>query len=188
VTRFVSNVTASLAYRNTQQTTLSVSATPDAPDDRRVVSSYGYIPSLQLDWGPTGRLRTNVGGELRVSTDSVPGSSAETRVQRFVVDVSRPFVLPPRFGARQPVRAQVTWEREFNSTYVLVASATQRSRLADAGRSALNVNVSTEVAQDFGFRLQAARVISYDNNYNTRFSTFVVTATFSLTYYAGQLQ
>ena len=69
----------------------------------------------------------------------------------------------------------------------LGASGT-RSRLADNGRQAITLNADTDVADNVTFSLQSARIVTFDNNLNRRFTQYVLTATLQLSFFAGELR
>jgi transcriptional accessory protein Tex/SPT6 len=63
-----------------------------------------------------------------------------------------------------------------------------QSRLADAGRQAITFNAETDVADNVTFSLQSARIVTFDNNLNTRLTQIVLSATLQISFFAGTLK
>ena len=68
------------------------------------------------------------------------------------------------------------------------ASETNRSRLSDNGRRAFNLNADTDFADNLTGSFTMSRVISFDNNFNRRFTQTVITAVLNIRFFAGELK
>jgi hypothetical protein len=67
-------------------------------------------------------------------------------------------------------------------------AAGKRSRLADNGREAININADADVAENLTFSVNGARIITFDNNLNRRFSQIVFTAVLQVSFFAGEIK
>ncbi len=117
--------------------------------------------------------------------DSLPGSVARGRSSDLVADVSRSLRLPRRW-LTSPVRARVSYQETLAESDVSNATAAGlRSRLTDNGRRTVNLNFDTDVSETTTFSLQAARVLSFDRNFDRRISQTLVSAVFQMQFFAG---
>ena len=66
------------------------------------------------------------------------------------------------------------------------AEAEKASRLADNGRNAVNLSVESDPAPNVKFSLLGSRVISFDNNFNRKFSQYILSIAVTLSYFAGE--
>ena len=118
--------------------------------------------------------------------DSLPGSLTRGRASDFVADVSRSVGLPRRWGIAAPMRARASYQSTLAESDVSnVAVFAQRSRLTDNGRRTVNLNLDTDVSETTTFSLQAARVLTFDRNFDRRISQTLVSAVFQMQFFAG---
>jgi hypothetical protein len=68
------------------------------------------------------------------------------------------------------------------------SAAAKQSRLADNGRQAINLNADADVAENLTFSLTGARIVTFDNNLNRRFSQIVFTAVLQVSFFAGEIK
>jgi hypothetical protein len=69
-----------------------------------------------------------------------------------------------------------------------VAVAAQRSRLTDNGRRVIGFSADADVSTDMTFGLQASRLVSFDRNFNRRFTQTVLSAVLELKFFGGALR
>jgi len=121
--------------------------------------------------------------------DSLPGSIAESRSRDLNADVSRGIKMPERWKLKNDLRTRLSYQQSSAQSWVQNQSATaKRSRLADNGRQAINVNADADVAENLTFSLTGARIVTFDNNLNRRFSQIVFTAVLQVSFFAGELK
>jgi hypothetical protein len=182
-----SQFVATVGLSNSLQSSFSPAETDDGEDDERVTRTESMPMSAVLGWNIRGPVITTFTYRTEHTTDSVPGSVTTTNREVFTVDVNRSFRMPESWGPRTLLRTRLGWQQEVQSSYVSVGGP-QRSRLADNGRQALNLHLETDVASNVSMGLQVTRVITYDNNFNRRFSQFVMTAAFTLRHQIGEIR
>jgi hypothetical protein len=86
---------------------------------------------------------------------------------------------------RSRMRAAFDWSKSRSSSYISVLSSPEPSRLADNGTTRFNISAASDIAPSLGFRLQAPRSVTFDNNYNRKFSQFFLTAQFTYVFQKG---
>jgi hypothetical protein len=184
---FISNVAANIGYNRTRQLTFVPADNPETPGDRRIGLTSSYPVSTAISWDFRGQMVTGFGMNLTDRVDSLPGSITTSHTRGLNADASRIFRLPETWKTRGGVRARMTWQQEVTTTHVSLTSARDRRRLADNGRTYVSLNADTGFSQNLLFKLQAARIVTFDNNYNRRVSQFIITVGLTLQYLAGDL-
>lgn len=187
---FITSIGASAGLIETRQRSIAPSGTPLVPDDIRTTRLLTYPFSMNVEWAERGMLRTSFTMSSRFQTDSLPGSVADSRGRELSADLSRSFKLPVGWQLKSSLRTHLSYQQSNTQSYVqnaLGASGT-RSRLADNGRQAITLNADTDVADNVTFSLQSARIVTFDNNLNRRFTQYVLTATLQLSFFAGELR
>jgi hypothetical protein len=123
-------------------------------------------------------------------SDTLPGAVTKARVQEWSLELAKPFPLPASWRARSPLRARASYqETSAHSVVSNVAVATQRSRLTDNGRRVIALSADADLATDMTFGLQASQLVSFDRNFNRRFTQTVLSAVLELKFFgsAGNL-
>jgi hypothetical protein len=59
--------------------------------------------------------------------------------------------------------------------------------LTDNGRSQIILNADTNLADDISFSLQASRVVTFDRNFNRRFTQTLLSAVLNIQFFGGAL-
>ena len=59
------------------------------------------------------------------------------------------------------------------------------SRLTDNGRYTFNIGADTDVSETASFSLTGARTVTYDENFNRRFTQTVISAVLHLQFFGG---
>jgi hypothetical protein len=145
----------------------------------------------------TGSITWNVGTGLMTSfglgsthrVDSLPGSVAESRSRDLNADISRAIKAPARWGIRNDIRTRLSYQQSSAQAWVQNENAaTKSSRLADNGRQAINLNADADVAENLTFSLTGARIVTFDNNLNRRFSQIVFSAVLQVAFFAGEIK
>ena len=82
----------------------------------------------------------------------------------------------------------LSYPRTETQSYVSnLAALSQRSRLTDNGRSQISLNADTNLADDISFSLQASRVVTFDRNFNRRFTQTLLSAVLNIQFFGGAL-
>jgi hypothetical protein len=121
--------------------------------------------------------------------DSLPGSVTSSRARDVSADASRSFKLPAGWQMRSALRARLGYQQTSAVSDVSngVAAGLQ-SRLADNGRQAITLNADTDIAENLTFSLQSARIVTFDNNLNRRFTQVVLSAVLQIKFFAGEMR
>jgi cell surface protein SprA len=186
----VTSIGAQVGARRTEVT--SHVPSDAGADGRSAAQSRSLQHSLPINasitWNLGGDLTTAGGFNLSSREDERPGSRTEGTSRDWSAAVSRSFRGLERWNLESDIRARVGWQVTNSSTFVDGGAGTARSRLADNGRRALNLNADTDLSQTMNFSLQAARIVTFDRNYDRRFTQTVVAAVLSLRFFAGELR
>jgi hypothetical protein len=122
-------------------------------------------------------------------TDTLPGAVTRARARDMSVELGKPFALPASWRARSPLRTRVSFQETLARSVVSnVAVAAQRSRLTDNGRRVIGFSADADVSTDMTFGLQASRLVSFDRNFNRRFTQTVLSAVLELKFFGGALR
>ncbi len=187
--RVLTSLAASVRYLNTRQSSVVPSAVEGTPADVRVSRVNSYPVNGSITWNVGTGLMTSFGIGTTHRLDSLPGSIAESRSRDVNADISRAIRMPARWKLKNDLRTRVSYQQSSAQSWVQNQSAaSNRSRLADNGRQALNVNADADVAENLTFSLTGARIITFDNNLNRRFSQIVFTAVLQVSFFAGEIK
>jgi hypothetical protein len=157
-------------------------------DERRAIRVRTY---------PLGLSAVTTRGELSLQasmattyrSDTLPGAVTKARAQEWSLELGKPFPLPSSWRTRSPLRARASYqETSAHSVVSNVAVATQRSRLTDNGRRVIAVSADADLASDMTFGLQASQLVSFDRNFNRRFTQTVLSAVLELKFFGGALR
>jgi hypothetical protein len=182
----IGGFSTNVGYRQTRQTTIDRGGEVGAGEpDERTGRVWDYPTNASITWAFLGNVRTGAGYTRQRRIDTLPGSVTESLTEGYSADVQRQFRLPSTWGLPGDLNARLNWSREAATTFVSVRGDDVRSRLADNGRSALSGSAETQVASNLRFQLQLSNIVSYDNNFNRKFSQLVVTTVFTLEFFAN---
>jgi hypothetical protein len=187
--KYVTRFTVNAGVDFTQNATSSPGEAPDEPGDHRFTRILTYPKfSSTIIWTDKGSLVTTLGYAAMHRVDSLPGSITNTNTQEFTGNASRSFRLPPGWGVPYPIQSALSWDYATSASFVSVTASTKPSRLSDNGRSAISLSANTPLAPNLKFTLSGSRVITFDNNLDTKFSQYVLTIVFTLEYFAGDIR
>ena len=187
--QYISSFTASARFVLTHQRSAVPSISTLLPADIRTSRVMSYPLGASIVWNDVGGLTTgfSVGSSYRV--DSVPGSVTDSHSHDISADASRSFKLPAEWQMRSALRTRFGFQQTTSVSDVsngLVAGL--RSRLADNGRQAITLNADTDIAENLTFSLQSARIVTFDNNLNRRFTQIVLSAVLQIAFFAGEMR
>ena len=121
--------------------------------------------------------------------DSLPGSVGQSQSSDLSADVSKAFALPAAWKKDRLLRARVSYQQTETQSYVSnIAAIGARSRLTDNGRHAFSINAGTDLAEDVSFSLQGSRVVTFDRNFNRRFTQTVFSVVLNIGFFGGELR
>ena len=162
----------------------------DAPPELGAnrVRTYRLLPSLV--WA-LGGLSTSGGFTVTQRDDSRPGSATEGETRDLNVELGKNFAIPARLSARRPVlRTRLSYQQSHTTNFVFSSNAAgadvQGVRLADNGRSSINFNGETALAENVVGSLVASHVLNFDELSNRRFTQTVFSAVMQIQFYGGQ--
>jgi cell surface protein SprA len=186
---YITSVTASARYVLTHQRSEVPSVSALLPADIRTSRVVSYPLGASIVWNDIGNLTTGftVGSTYRV--DSVPGSVTDSRANELTADASRTFKLPATWQMKSALRARLGFQQTTSVSDVSNGlAAGLQSRLADNGRQAITLNADTDIAENLTFSLQSARIVTFDNNLNRRFTQIVLSAVLQISFFAGEMR
>jgi hypothetical protein len=181
----ISTVDVNTGVSVTRQESFAPSETETGAGDERVSVTRRYPFNAVISWRDNGALLTDFEYSRSSNVDSVPGSSTLTRSSTVGLRVTRSFAMPQSWRMRSKLRATFGWRKERSSSYISVQNSPEPSRLADNGSTRLDLNAESELAPQLRFSLLGSRVVTFDNNYNRKFSQFFLTAAFSFIFQTG---
>jgi hypothetical protein len=187
LTWLISNISATVRAVHTRQAFVSPSETAGGPVERRATRLRTY-PATVTFTGPENDLSLSFGFTRSERTDSLPGSAGESRSSDGTADITKAFPLPASWKLPGGLRTRFSYQRAETRSYVSnLASTSLRSRLTDNGRSAVSLNADTDLAENMSFSLQASRVVTFDRNFNRRFTQTLVSAVLNIQFFGGAL-
>jgi hypothetical protein len=120
-----------------------------------------------------GRAGLSVGSHFARTNrvDSLPGTVARSGIDELGFDFGRSFHVPESLGLglRSDVRTRAGFARNRLTTYVTDPLSGLRSRLADNGKTQLNLTADSNVSDNLVLTLQGSHIVTFDNNLNRRF-------------------
>jgi hypothetical protein len=184
---YLSNVSATVRAVHTRQLFLSPSETLNGAVERRATRFRTYPATLTLN-GPGNDLSLTLGFARTERADSLPGSAGESRSNDATAQIRKAFPLPASWNLPGGLRTQFTYQRAETRSYVSnLAASSLRSRLTDNGRNQFSINADTDLADDVSFSLQASRVVTFDRNFNRRFTQTLISAVLNIQFFGGAL-
>jgi hypothetical protein len=187
LTWLLSSVSATVRAVHTRQAFVSPAETPDRAMERRATRLRTYPATLTLN-GPGDDLSLTLGFTRSDRSDSLPGSAGESRSTDGSADVTKAFPLPASWKLPGGLRTRLSYQRTETRSYVSnLAASSLRSRLTDNGRTAISLNADTDLADDISFSLQASRVVTFDRNFNRRFTQTLISAVLNIQFFGGAL-
>jgi hypothetical protein len=185
LTWLLSSVSATVRAVHTRQAFVSPSETPGGPVERRATRLRTYPATLTVN-GPDNDLSLTLGFTRTERADSLPGSAGESRSTDGSADIVKSFPLPSSWNLPGGLRARLAYRRSETRSYVSNLAATSlRSRLTDNGRNEFSINADTDLADDVSFSLQASRVVTFDRNFNRRFTQTLISAVLNIQFFGG---
>ncbi len=180
-----SSISTSARYLNTRQAFAAPSAVVGAPTELRAtrIRSWPLTASAVTMWGD---LSLSAAVARSERTDSLPGSVGTSSSSDLTTDVARAFALPASWKLKSNLRTRMSYQRTEAQSYVSnVAAASARSRLTDNGRTSFSLSAGTDVAENATFSLQGSRVVTFDRNFNRRFTQVIVSTVFQIQFFGG---
>jgi hypothetical protein len=189
--RFISAVISSLGANAGLRRTLTTSRVPGdvtgGVTEESRTETRSYPLNLSVAWG-FGGLSTAAGYTRTMREDARPGSIGDGSSHELALDFGKSFRAPVTWNLRSDIRTRVGFQRSRSQNFVVNGSTGKRSALADNGRTAFSLNADSDVAENMAFSLQGSRVVSFDRNFNRRFTQTVITAVLNLQFFAGELR
>jgi hypothetical protein len=181
----VSNVSATVRAVHTRQAFVSPGDTPGDLAERRAMRLRTYPATLSFT-GPGDDLSVTFGFTRTDRADSLPGSAGESRSTDGSARIAKAFPLPASWNLPGGLRTQLFYQRTETRSYVSnLAASSLRSRLTDNGQNRFSLNADTDLADDISFSLQASRVVTFDRNFNRRFTQTLFSAVLNIQFFGG---
>ncbi|MFL5577558.1 MAG: cell surface protein SprA [Gemmatimonadaceae bacterium] len=166
----------------------------DAPDQHGAnrVRSYRLLPSAVFSHLG---VSTSGGFSLTRRDDSRPGSSTEAETRDVSLELGKTFPIPRRFTTRgNSLRTRLGYQQSTTTSFVFSASdpaadapGNRGVRLADNGRSSVNFNGETDLAENVTGSLVFSRILTFDDQTNRRFTQTVFSAVLQMQFFAGEM-
>ncbi len=183
----ISNVALTARAVHTRQSFSSPADSPETSAERRSTRARTYPVSFTV-LGRSDGLSLSLGYSWSSRVDSLPGSVGDSRSTDATADLTRTFPLPRSWELPGGLRTRLSYQHNETRSYVSnLAVSTLRSRLTDNGRTAVSLNADTDLADNMTFSLQASRVVTFDRNFNRRFTQTVLSAVLNIRFFGGVL-
>lgn len=183
----LSNVSATVRAVHTRQAFVSPPETADGALERRATRLRTYPATLTLN-GPGDDVSLTLAFTRSDRADSLPGSAGESRSTDGTAFITNAFRLPASWNLPGGLRTRLSYRQTETQSYVSnLATLSQRSRLTDNGRNEISLNADTDLADDVSFSLQASRVVTFDRNFNRRFTQTLISAVLNIQFFGGAL-
>jgi hypothetical protein len=187
LTWLLSSISVTARAVHTMQSFVSPPETPAGQLERRATRLRTYPATLTLN-GPGDDLSLTLGFTRSARSDSLPGSAGESRSTDGTAHITKAFPLPASWKLPGGLRTRLFYQRTETRSYVSnLAASSLRSRLTDNGRNSISLNADTDLADDVSFSLQASRVVTFDRNFNRRFTQTLISAVLNIQFFGGAL-
>ena len=184
-TSLLSSISATVRAVQTRQAFVSPPDIEAGDFERRITRLRSYPATLTMN-GPDNDLSITLSFSRSDRADSLPGSAGESRTIDGGADLTKAFPLPASWKLHSGLRTRIAYTQSETQSYVSnLASLSQRSRLTDNGRQALSLNADTDLADNISFSLQASRVVTFDHNFNRRFTQTLLSAVLNIQFFSG---
>jgi hypothetical protein len=187
LTWLLSSVSATVRAVHTRQAFVSPPETSGRPVERRATKFRSYPATLTLN-GAGDDLSLTLAFTRSDRSDSLPGSAGESRSTDGEAHITKAFPLPASWNLPGGLRTRFSYQRSETRSYVSnLAALSQRSRLTDNGRNHISLNADTNLSDDVSFSFQASRVVTFDRNFNRRFTQTLISAVLNIQFFGGAL-
>jgi len=171
-----------------RQSFLAPSELTGAPSELRATHVRSW-PLSASAVSAIGAVTMSAAFERRDRIDSLPGSVTEGSTRELTADLGKSFGLPKNWAIKNSLRTRASFQRTETRSFVSNDRAEEnRSRLTDNGRRAISLNADTDLADNMTFSLQGSRVVTFDRNFNRRFTQTVFAAVLQLQFFGGALR
>jgi hypothetical protein len=188
ISPFISSVGGRAGFRRTTRSTLAPAFSAGADVDRTSDRARSYPLNLSVAWEFLGGFTTAASYNVTLTESWRPGSLANGRTHDYGGELAKTFA--PRKAWRLPgdLRTHIGFQRSQNESRVASITTGSSSRLTDNGRYTFNLGADTEVSQTVSFSLTGARTVTFDENFNRRFTQTVISAVMNLQFFGGNLR
>jgi hypothetical protein len=187
--QYITSFTANVRLAVTRQRSAAPSVSTLLPADIRTSRVLTYPFGASVVWNDVGGLTTGFSFGSTFRVDSMPGSVIDSRAHDISADASRAFKLPADWQMKSALRTRLGFQQTTSVSDVSNGLAVGlRSRLADNGRQAITLNADTDIAENLTFSLQSARIVTFDNNLNRKFTQVVLSAVLQIAFFAGEMR
>ena len=177
---FVSGVAGQAGFRRTARTTQSPGFTSGSGVDRTRDRSRNYPLNLSATWEVLGGFTTAASYNTNLSESFRPGSVIESRSHEYGGEVSKRFAPRPAWRLPGGLQTRVGFQRTQGQSLVRSFAPESTSRISDNGRYSFNLGADSDFSQSMSFSLTGARTVTFDRNYNRRFTQTVLSAVLHL--------
>lgn len=189
--RFISALISSIGANAGWRRTLTTSRVPGdltgGVTEESHTETRSYPVNMSVAWG-FGGLSTAAGYTLTTRDEERPGNIGDGNSRDLALDLGKSFRPPTTWNLRSDIRTRLGFQRSRSQNFVVNGATGKRSALADNGRTAFSLNADSDVAENMSFSLQGSRVVTFDRNFNRRFTQTVITAVLNLQFFAGELK
>ena len=184
----VTNVSLTARAVRSRQAFISPPGFAGAPPELRATRISSYPVTFSATTGP-GNASLSAAFSRTDQLDSLPGSIGQSSRSDLSAALTESFPLPASWQLRSGLRTRVSYQQSETQSYVSnVAAIGERSRLTSNGRRAFTLNADTDVAENATFSLQASRVVTFDRNFNQRFTQTLLSAVLNIQFFGGALR
>jgi hypothetical protein len=125
---------------------------------------------VSIDWGILGGLSSSAEYNLSTRDDSRPGVRIAGNTHTAAAELRKVFRAGSIAGLSQDVRTQLSFRSSRTISEVSGSQVGQSSRLVDNGRYSLGFSADSDVSDTMVLSLGASQVVTYDHNFNRRFT------------------
>jgi hypothetical protein len=188
VASFLSSVGARAGLRRTSRSTLVPAFTVGSEVDHTSDRSVSYPLNVSFAWEMLGGFTT--GASYNVTRNEIfrPGSIGTGNTHEYGAEIGKVFA--PRRAWRLPgdLHTRIGFQRSQNESRVLSLASGISSRLTDNGRYTFNLGADTEVSETISLSFTGSRTVTFDENFNRRFTQTVISAVMHLQFFGGNLR
>ncbi|MEK7667093.1 MAG: cell surface protein SprA [Gemmatimonadota bacterium] len=192
--RVIASLSGSVAYRSREtesvQPSLEIGPPGEAVGTTEAQSrqtTRAWPISVTVNWAP--RITTNAGISGSRSEDRRSGNVVRTDQREFTADVSFTFRPPQQiFPLPSDVRTALRYANSANQACIERAGVVECIPVSDSRRRRVNFTMDTDLPPNVSAGVSLSYILTQDAHTNRKFSQFVVAASVTVAFSAGEIR
>jgi hypothetical protein len=140
-----------------------------------------------VTWAIVGGLSTSAGWNRTDRSELRSGGLTVGRQDDISVDLGKSFKVPDGWDIQgESIRTRLSYQSTQSRSFFVAGDS--RRRVTDNGRWTVTGSADTDVSDTMTFSFTVSRIMSFDKNYDRRFTQTILSAVLQLQFFAGELR